>query len=65
MEREDEGKTAVKTGSRGGQGSPRTVVPSGRQAVPILSQMSPMYKNPSYFSKIHINFKFPFASVPS
>jgi hypothetical protein len=30
MEREDEGKRAVETGCRGGQGSPRAVVPSVR-----------------------------------
>jgi hypothetical protein len=33
MEREDEGSRAVETGCRGDQGSPRALVPSGRQAV--------------------------------
>jgi hypothetical protein len=32
MEREDEVKKAVETGCRGGQGSPKAVVPSGRHA---------------------------------
>jgi hypothetical protein len=32
MEREDEGWRAVETGCRGGQGSPKAVAPSGRQA---------------------------------
>jgi hypothetical protein len=33
MEREDEGSREVETGCRGGQGTPRAVVPSGRQCV--------------------------------
>jgi hypothetical protein len=32
MEREDEGKRAVETGCRGGQGSSRAVASTGRQA---------------------------------
>jgi hypothetical protein len=38
MEREDEGQRTVETGCRGGQGSPRAVVPSGRHLLLSIMQ---------------------------